>query len=489
MSISTIWSKPIILNEGADGAPRSWIMLMPYGHYEHPDYGKLFFSETLLKKFKANFDQRVRKIDIALDVDHKASQGDSRATGWIESMDLRGPVGDEPGGLWGCIAWTPYGAQLLHDHVYRYFSPEFGTYTDEATGEEYADVIIGGALTNRPFLKVMPSIALSEARNTLESWYKAQRRRGASDQQIAMMLREGRAPMAFEDAMQFALTTTLKPKGKGAPAKASKVQEYDPDDVSDATAFDDSADSEDDATLDDSSDAEDDATMDDSADAEDDATMDDGGGEDSDEAGDSGAPMASKRSGKKMASKGRSKMSESVTSRKLAEQSRQLAELRYGIYERDVTDFVRGLSEGKTFQFSVTSVAGRCLPKGEHLGGQKSLREATIKLTPKAANALKGYLLKDGYKLSEQGRDTLIGLVTVLLAERATVDVTRYGGSFDQEARQTLRRGGEKATGGDVGGDIVSLAESFARSEGKTFSDLDAMTKVRYMTRAEAEMR
>ena len=40
-----------------------------------------------------------------------------------------------------------------------------------------------------------------------------------------------------------------------------------------------------------------------------------------------------------------------------------------------------------------------------------------------------------------------------------------------------------------MGGDIVSLAESFARSEGKTFSDLDAMTKVRYMTRAEAEMR
>lgn len=151
------------LDEGADGFPRSWIMLFPVGRFTHPEYGKLNFTRSRLARIKTLFDRRVRHIDIALDADHAAARGDTRATGWIESLELRDPAGGDAqqAGLWGLIRWTPYGARLLKDQEYRYFSPEFGPWTDPENGEKYDDVLIGGGLTNRPFLKCMEAIALA----------------------------------------------------------------------------------------------------------------------------------------------------------------------------------------------------------------------------------------------------------------------------------------------------------------------------------------
>ncbi len=147
---------------GPDGFARSWIMLFPLGRFKHPEYGTLNFTRPRLSDIKRKFDLRVRHIDIALDADHKASKGDSRATGWIEAVELRETSGDTPGGLWGHIKWTPYGMQLLRDQEYRYFSPEFGDWDDPETGKTWSDVLMGGGLTNRPFLKQMPALTLSD---------------------------------------------------------------------------------------------------------------------------------------------------------------------------------------------------------------------------------------------------------------------------------------------------------------------------------------
>jgi hypothetical protein len=146
------------LEESADGKPRSWIMLMPVGNYEHPQYGKLDFTRSLLSEFKQHFDSRVRHIDIAFDRDHDAGE----ATGWLEQVQLR----DD--GLWGLVRWTTLGVQLLKDEIYRYFSPEFGPWEDPRTKKHYENVLIGGALTNRPFLKEMPAVKLTEVSH--KSW-------------------------------------------------------------------------------------------------------------------------------------------------------------------------------------------------------------------------------------------------------------------------------------------------------------------------------
>ncbi|MDE2104314.1 MAG: hypothetical protein KGL39_44160, partial [Patescibacteria group bacterium] len=151
---------------GSDGFHRSWIMLFPQGEYEHPQYGELHFTAQRLSEIKRLFDERVRHIDIALDANHDQD----KATGWLERLDLRpatasatgaGTGAGTPAGLWGLVRWTPYGMRLLKDQLYRYFSPEFGPWTDPASGRKYANVLIGGGLTNRPFLKEMPAVQLS----------------------------------------------------------------------------------------------------------------------------------------------------------------------------------------------------------------------------------------------------------------------------------------------------------------------------------------
>ena len=144
---------------GADGKPRSWIMIAPVGTFEHEKYGELRFTRAKLAEMKGNFDERVRHIDIALDVDH--DQG--AATGWLERLELRDARGEMPAGLWGLVRWTPYGAKLLAEEQYRYFSPEFGDWKDPESGHEYHNVLMGGALTNRPFLKTMGDVHLSVA--------------------------------------------------------------------------------------------------------------------------------------------------------------------------------------------------------------------------------------------------------------------------------------------------------------------------------------
>lgn len=170
--------------QGIDGKPRSWIMFAPLGHFEHPRYGKLNFTRAKLTEMQRHFDQHTRHIDLALDKDH--DQG--AATGWVERMELRDATDDgqghaQPAGLYALVRWTPHGQQLLRDEIYRYFSPEFGPWEDPATGQQHENVPMGGALTNRPFLKVLPPVSLSARQNWRQARLNARlnARRGAQD--------------------------------------------------------------------------------------------------------------------------------------------------------------------------------------------------------------------------------------------------------------------------------------------------------------------
>lgn len=165
-----------------DGFRRSWIMLFPEGEFSHPKYGDLKFTARRLAEIKRHFDERVRHIDIALDANHDQD----KATGWLERLELRGPTtasdGESlPAGLWGLVRWTPLGVQYLRDQIYRYFSPEFGPWEDPATGKEHEDVLMGGGLTNRPFLKNMPAVQLAERRRLADSAAVSRRPWGAVD--------------------------------------------------------------------------------------------------------------------------------------------------------------------------------------------------------------------------------------------------------------------------------------------------------------------
>lgn len=126
------------------------------GRYSHPMYGELDVSEDFLGEVKANFDERVYQQDIPLTIDLEHETKLSGAAGWFRELEQRGKSG-----LWASIEFTDRGAQLVADGAYRYFSPEYySVWQDPASGRAFNNVLIGGALTNRPFFKGMTAVVM-----------------------------------------------------------------------------------------------------------------------------------------------------------------------------------------------------------------------------------------------------------------------------------------------------------------------------------------
>jgi len=148
----------IILSEPEEeGEPyEAEIPLAPVNKtYHHPWYGDVVFDNARLNRFVRNFKANVLGIDIALDISHMPSEG---AIGWFKDVYKKAESG-----LWGLVELTEEGYQLLKTRKYKYISPELmSLWKNPRTGEEYQDVILGAAVTNRPFLKDLDAILVFE---------------------------------------------------------------------------------------------------------------------------------------------------------------------------------------------------------------------------------------------------------------------------------------------------------------------------------------
>lgn len=159
-------------DSSGDQFRRSWIMLLPEGQFDHPTFGRINLSRGVLDEMVRHFQDGTRGIELALDYDHRAgTTGDSRAPGWIEALEYRPaqptpgtPSGVMPAGLWARVRWTPLGLSDVQNQIYRYISAEFRpVYKDDLSGAISRNVVIGATLTNRPFMKQMPAVALALA--------------------------------------------------------------------------------------------------------------------------------------------------------------------------------------------------------------------------------------------------------------------------------------------------------------------------------------
>lgn len=100
--------------------------------------------------------------EVSIDTDHAADRGQSsRAAGWIKGLER---ATDEHGvRVDAKIEWTPYGERLLRDREYKFFSPTFVDALKDEQGNNLGKALIGGALTNRPFLRRgMPALTLDD---------------------------------------------------------------------------------------------------------------------------------------------------------------------------------------------------------------------------------------------------------------------------------------------------------------------------------------
>jgi hypothetical protein len=133
---------------------QSWVHALPLGTFEHPVYGTMSFTPDRITRFADSVNKKVRGIDLDVDYDHKEQSG--KAAGWVKAADVR------PDGLYLQVDWTSPAAEALRKKEYRYFSPEFDDEWVGPDGTKHQDVLFGGALTNRPFLKNLLPVNLSE---------------------------------------------------------------------------------------------------------------------------------------------------------------------------------------------------------------------------------------------------------------------------------------------------------------------------------------
>lgn len=147
----------IALN-GDEGAKE--VQVLKVGKYQHPLYGTFEITSRVLKQFKENFDRKVRKIDLAFNYEHGESKAHgTKAAGWIKNLLIKN--NDQE--LWAEPDWTQSGLQHVREKEYRYTSAEFlPKYKDAESGKVFDWVLIGAALTNKPFVKGMNAIAASE---------------------------------------------------------------------------------------------------------------------------------------------------------------------------------------------------------------------------------------------------------------------------------------------------------------------------------------
>jgi phage I-like protein len=142
---------------GADGVSEPFEALRVGNHIYAGR--EIVITEADLDKAVENFERYWKPAGgVPVDYDHSfVESGDSTAAGWIVSMERRG------GSLYEQVQWTPKAQQQIKDGEYRFYSAEFtGEWVNEQ-GHGEGFTVLAGALTNRPFLRGMTPVALSQA--------------------------------------------------------------------------------------------------------------------------------------------------------------------------------------------------------------------------------------------------------------------------------------------------------------------------------------
>jgi hypothetical protein len=142
-----------------DGVESSWVHALPVGEYVHSVFGPLSMTSEKIQGFAESVKNKVRGIDPSINISHgiPGTSGDGEAAGWVKDAEAR------PDGLWLFVEWVKDAAKSIKDKKWRYFSAEFRDRWKDQTGKEHQNVLFGGGLTNRPFMKNLLPINLSEA--------------------------------------------------------------------------------------------------------------------------------------------------------------------------------------------------------------------------------------------------------------------------------------------------------------------------------------
>jgi len=150
---------PIELMFAEEKAGGYELQVLKPGVWDHPGYGMVEITPEIQQEFADNFQRDLRahssSIGLPIDEEHYSDKG---AVGWIKNLINKGNEG-----LFAIVEWNKKGRELIKEAIYRFFSPEFYfQYEDPEDRRLYNNVLVGGALTNRPYFKGLNPVVLSE---------------------------------------------------------------------------------------------------------------------------------------------------------------------------------------------------------------------------------------------------------------------------------------------------------------------------------------
>jgi len=151
------------------------IQCLREGKFKHPWYGTLKFDRKFFAGMIRNFEADIPNPEIAFDFKHDSESG---AAAWITKLFVEGK------NLMASVSLTPKGRKAIEEKEFKYFSIE---YTDDYVEYQYEEAFdkqgkvteieqkishgpttLGGGLTNRPFIKGMAPVSLSEDGDFIE---------------------------------------------------------------------------------------------------------------------------------------------------------------------------------------------------------------------------------------------------------------------------------------------------------------------------------
>jgi len=134
---------------------RQTVTLTRTGEFSDPRYGSFSISREMLLSMVRNFQNKVVGTDIFIDVSHQPADG---AAASVISLSVDGNR------LRAEVEFTDFGIDAIKKRGFRYLSAEYHEdWRDNEKQTRHGPTLLGAGLTNRPVIKRLDPIQLSES--------------------------------------------------------------------------------------------------------------------------------------------------------------------------------------------------------------------------------------------------------------------------------------------------------------------------------------
>ena len=151
------------------------VEILRKGRFKHPWWGILRFDDQFFNTLIRNFNSNIPQEEIAFDFQHRPELG---AAAWVTKLFTSN------GSLMASVNLTDNGRDAIKKKQFKYFSAEYtddyveyhledeeneeGVIVEKETKNSFGPCLLGGGLTNRPFIKGMKPVSLSEDGQIIE---------------------------------------------------------------------------------------------------------------------------------------------------------------------------------------------------------------------------------------------------------------------------------------------------------------------------------